>query len=104
LGICGSQKLDIQGNMLKNTKKFTKKHSTQYNTYFHKMIQQCLDESGYRESYEWKNEKVFVSGNVLIEVMSYDINTSDWCIVKIDGEEIKITKRELGEWYEKRNG
>ncbi|MFA7664270.1 MAG: hypothetical protein WCY33_05695 [Clostridia bacterium] len=89
--------------MLKDTKKFNKKHGKEYDTEFHKMIQQCLDDSGYRKAYEWQNEKIFVSDNILIEVMDYNINTFDWCIVKMDGEEIRITKRELSELYRNKN-
>jgi len=36
----------------------------------------------------------------LIEVIKYDITTGDMCFVKINGKEVRITKRGLREWYE----
>ncbi len=67
------------------------------------MIKEILEESNYRQSYEWHYDKSFTFDKIKIEVIRYDINTSDWCIVKIDGEEKKITKKGLRELWESKD-
>ena len=67
------------------------------------MIKEILEESNYRQSYEWHYDKSFTFDKIKIEVIRYDINTSDWCIVKIDGEEKKITKKGLRKLWESKD-
>jgi len=70
-------------------------------TELHNTINKILIDSGYRKSYEWQHEMEFMtSDGDLIEVIKYDISTSDMCFVKINGEECRITKRGIREWYE----
>ena len=100
LGICCNQQLSIDNNTtLKDKSKKLQKLKPK--TDLHKTINNIIEELGVRESYEWQHEKVFTSseGDV-IEVIKYDITTGDMCLIKIDGEKIRITKRGLREWYE----
>ena len=67
------------------------------------MIKEILEESNYRQGYEWQYDKAFMFDKSKIEVVRYNINTSDWCIVKMDGEEKKMTKKGLRELWESRD-
>lgn len=67
------------------------------------IIKEILEESGYRESYNWQYDKKFTSDGIVFEVMKYDIETFEYCFVKMDSKEIKITKKCLREWWEGRD-
>lgn len=67
-----------------------------------KIIQDALSESEYRKLYEWHYDNEFTSNGVDIKVIKYDISTSDWCLVLMDGKEVKMTKKNLREWWEER--
>lgn len=64
------------------------------------IVKKALRESGYRKEYEWPHEKKFLHEERKIEIKKYDITTSDWCLVEIDGVETKISKRYLIELWE----
>jgi hypothetical protein len=99
-GICYCQKLvdAIKGKYdLSKVKEYKPK------TKIPEIIQEVLNESNYRKSYEWQYDKTFIYDGSEIEVIRYDINTDDWCVVKIDGKEVKITKKNLKNWWEERN-
>ena len=98
-GICYAQKAwDAQ----KGTYDLSKVKVYKPKTKIPQIIQEALEESGYRKFYEWEYDKNFVSDGYEIEVVKYDIQTDDWCIVLFNGEKKKITKRYLRELWEER--
>jgi len=96
-GICFAQKAWDAQNGSYNLKKIKQ---YQYKTSIPNMISDALKESNYRQSYEWQYEREFISDNMKIEVIKYDIETSDWCVVKIDEVEKKISKKWLNQLYQ----
>lgn len=99
-GICYCQKLsDAQHG----TYDLSKVKAYKPKTKLPQIIKEILEESGYRKSYEWQNEKEFISDGIEFRIIKYDIDTFEYCFVLMDGEEIKITKKCLREWWEGRD-
>jgi hypothetical protein len=69
-------------------------------TNLHKDISKILEDSNYKDFYKWDKERIFTRDGITIEVVKYDITTSDMCLVKMSGKEVKMTKKQLREWYE----
>ena len=69
-------------------------------TNLHKDISKILEDSNYKEFYKWDKERIFQRDGITIEVVKYDITTSDMCLVKMSGKEVRMTKKQLREWYE----
>lgn len=97
-GICYSQKLDsaaIENSTfdLSKVKKYIPK------TKLPGIIQDILRESGYQKLYDWQHENKFISSGIHIEVLNYSIKTKDYCLVLMDGKEVKMTKVGLREWW-----
>lgn len=67
------------------------------------MIKEILEESNYRQGYEWQYDNVFISNNSKIEVVEYDLDTEDWCIIKVNGKEMKVNKKYLRKLWELRD-
>jgi len=100
-GICYAQKVD-SASMKNSTFDLSKVKQYKPKTEIPQIIQDALSESEYRKEYEWQYDKGFTSDGVKFEVIKYDINTSDWCLVLMDGKEVKMTKKNLREWWEER--
>lgn len=66
------------------------------------IIADVLLESNYKDDYNWKYDNIFIAEGIRVEVIDYSIKTSDWCIIKINGKEIKVSKKYLREIYENR--
>ena len=69
-------------------------------TNLHKVIDECLELSSYKDFYKWENEVEFIRDGIKFQVVKYDITTGDKCLVKMDDTEVKMTKKQLKEWYE----
>ena len=69
-------------------------------TNLHEIIDECLELSNYKDFYKWENEVEFIRDNIKFQVVKYDITTGDKCLVKMDDTEVKMTKKQLREWYE----
>ena len=69
-------------------------------TNLHKDISKILEDSNYKDFYKWNKERIFQRDGITIEVVKYDITTSDMCLVKMSGKEVRMTKKQLREWYE----
>ena len=69
-------------------------------TNLHKDISEILEDSNYKDFYKWNKERIFIRDGISIEVVKYDITTSDICLVKMSGKEVRMTKKQLREWYE----
>lgn len=101
-GICNSQKLDSA--MMPNSKfNMSKIKHYQPRTKIPEIIQNALNNSNYRKDYEWQHDTEFISDGIHFKVIKYDITTSDWCLVLMDGREKKMTKKSLREWWEDRD-
>ena len=100
LGITCNQQLSIDNNTTLGSQS-KKLQKLKPRTNLHNTINKIIEDLGVRESYEWQHEKIFTTndGDVL-EVIRYDISSGEYCFVKLNGEEIKITKRGLREFYE----
>ena len=99
-GICYSQKLTDAN---KGTYDLSKVKQYKPKTKIPEIIKEILEESEYRKMYEWEYDKEFVSDGVKIQVIKYDISTSDWCLVLMDSKEVKMTKKNLREWWNNRD-
>jgi len=103
LGITGNQSLGYgaNGDMLKDKSKKIQKLKPKTN--LHNIIEDALEKSQYRRAYEWDNERIFkTKDGEQVELIKYDITTGEYCIVKIDGKEMKMTKKWFREWWESR--
>ena len=69
-------------------------------TNLHEVIDECLELSNYKDFYKWENEVEFVRDGIKFQIVKYDITTGDNCLVKMDDTEVKMTKKQLREWYE----
>jgi hypothetical protein len=100
LGICCNQQLSIDNNTtLKDKSKKLQKLKPK--TDLHNTINNIIEELGVRKLYEWQHEMEFTSSDgELVKVIKYDITTGDMCLVKADGNVMRISKRGLREWYE----
>ena len=78
----------------------SKKKMLNPRTNLHKDISKILEDSNYKDFYKWDKERIFQREGVTIEVVKYDITTSDMCLVKMSGKEVRMTKKQLREWYE----
>ena len=78
----------------------SKKKMLNPRTNLHKDISKILEDSNYKEFYKWDKERIFQRDGITIEVVKYDITTSDMCLVKMSGKEVRMTKKQLREWYE----
>lgn len=100
LGMCRNQQLSIDNNTTLGSKS-KKLQKLKPRTELHNTINNIMEELGVRKSYEWQHEKIFTSSDdELVEVIKYDITTGYMCFVKVDGKEMRISKRSLREWYE----
>lgn len=101
-GICYIQKLveSQEENSRYNLSK-VKKYKPKTNIL--NIIHNIIDISSIKKDYEWHYDTEFVSDNTNIKILKYSINTSDWCIVLMDGIEKRITKIFLKELYERRD-
>ena len=93
LGITKSQ-------LVGNTTLGSKKKMLNPRTNLHKDIFKILEDSNYKDFYKWNKERIFQRDGITIEVVKYDITTSDMCLVKMSGKEVRMTKKQLREWYE----
>ena len=93
LGITKSQ-------LVGNTTLGSKKKMLNPRTNLHKDISKILEDSNYKEFYKWDKERIFQRDGITIEVVKYDITTSDMCLVKMSGKEVRMTKKQLREWHE----
>jgi hypothetical protein len=100
LGICCNQQLSIDNNTTLGSKS-KKLQKLKPKTDLHKTINNIMEDLGVRKSYKWQHEKMFTSneGDV-IEIIKYDITTGEYCFVKLNEKDVRITKRGLREWYE----
>ena len=98
-GICNSQKLSDSENF---TYDMLKVKEYKPKTKIPEIISELVRLSNYKDDYNWKGDNKFVSNGMEIELIAYSIKTSDWCIVKMDGIEKKISKKYLRELYENR--
>lgn len=100
-GICNCQKI-AEANQenskfnLSKIKKYTPK------TNILNVINDILNETDYRKSYEWQHNKIFDIDDLHIEVIKYDINTGEKCNVLINNETVTITKKYLKELWKGR--
>ena len=78
----------------------SKKKMLNPRTNLHKDISKILEDSNYKDFYKWNKERIFQRDGITIEVVKYDITTSDMCLVKMSGKEVRMTKKKLREWYE----
>ena len=78
----------------------SKKKMLNPRTNLHKDISKILEDSNYKDFYKWNKERIFQRDGITIEVVKYDITTSDMCLVKMSGKEVRMTKKQLREWYE----
>lgn len=78
----------------------SKKKMLNPRTNLHKDISKILEDSNYKDFYKWNKERIFIRDGISIEVVKYDITTSDMCLVKMSGKEVRMTKKQLREWYE----
>ena len=78
----------------------SKKKMLNPRTNLHKDISKILEDSNYKDFYKWDKERIFQREGVTIEVVKYDITTSDMCLVKMSDREVRMTKKQLREWYE----
>ena len=78
----------------------SKKKMLNPRTNLHKDISKILEDSNYKDFYKWDKERIFQREGITIEVVKYDITTSDMCLVKMSGKEVRMTKKQLREWYE----
>ena len=78
----------------------SKKKMLNPKTNLHKDISEILEDSNYKDFYKWNKERIFIRDGISIEVVKYDITTSDMCLVKMSGKEVRMTKKQLREWYE----
>ena len=78
----------------------SKKKTLNPRTNLHKDISKILEDSNYKDFYKWNKERIFQRDGITIEVVKYDITTSDMCLVKMSGKEVRMTKKQLREWYE----
>ena len=78
----------------------SKKKMLNPKTNLHKDISEILEDSNYKDFYKWNKERIFIRDGISIEVVKYDITTSDICLVKMSGKEVRMTKKQLREWYE----
>ena len=78
----------------------SKKEMLNPKTNLHKDISEILEDSNYKDFYKWNKERIFIRDGISIEVVKYDITTSDICLVKMSGKEVRMTKKQLREWYE----
>jgi len=99
-GICYTQKL-VDANKGKYDLSKVKQYKPK--TKIPEIIKEILEESEYRKMYEWEYDREFVSGGIKFKVIKYNINTGDWCLVLRDDKEVKMTKKNLREWWESRN-
>ena len=96
LGITNSQ---LVGNItLGEVVKKQKKNKPRTN--LHEVIDECLELSNYKDFYKWEDEVEFERDGIKFQVFKYDITTGDKCLVKMDDTEVKMTKKQLREWYE----
>lgn len=95
-GICLCQKL-ADANKGKYDMSKVKKYKPK--TEIPNIIKNILEETDYRKSYEWQYEKKFIYEGDVIEVIKYSIDTGDYCIININGEEMKVRKKYLKELY-----
>ena len=93
LGITKSQ-------LIGDTTLGSKKKMLNPRTNLHKDISKILEDSNYKDFYKWNKERIFQRDGITIEVVKYDITTSDMCLVKMSGKEVRMTKKQLREWYE----
>ena len=77
-----------------------KQNKNKPRTNLHEVIDECLELSNYKDFYKWEDEFEFVRDGIKFEVIKYDITTGDKCLVKMDDTEVKMTKKQLREWYE----
>ena len=96
LGITNSQLVGdtTLGEVIKKQKK------NKPRTNLHEVIDECLGMSNYKDFYKWQDEVEFVRCGIKFQIVKYDITTGDRCLVKMDNTEIKMTKKQLREWYE----
>ena len=100
LGICCNQQLSYDNNITLGSKS-KKLQKLKSRTELHNTINNIMEKLGVRKYYEWQHEKVFTSSDgELVEVIKYDITTGDMCLVKVDGKEMRISKRGLRSFYE----
>ena len=102
LGITGNQTLR-DNSALSSSKSFSKKNKYKPRTNLHQIINDALEKSDYRSRYEWDGDREFISDGIEFKVLKFDITTSDTCFVEMDGKEVKMTKRQLREWYNGRD-
>ena len=96
LGITNSQLMG--GTTLGEVSKKQSKNKPRTN--LHEVIDECLELSNYKDFYKWENEFEFVRDGIKFQVVKHDITTGDKCLVKMDDTEVKMTKKQLREWYE----
>ena len=96
LGITNSQLVDgtTLGEVIK------KQNKNKPRTNLHDVIDECLELSNYKDFYKWENEVEFIRDGIKFQIIKYDITTGDSCLVKMDNTEVKMTKKQLREWYE----
>ena len=96
LGITNSQLVDdtTLGEVIKKQKK------NKPRTNLHEIIDECLELSNYKDFYKWENEVEFIRDGIKFQIIKYGITTGDSCLVKMDNSEVKMTKKQLREWYE----
>ena len=99
-GICYAQK---QSDSLDGSYDLSRVKHYEPKTILPELIQCCLTESNYGESYKWKHDNEFRTDGIDFRVMDYNINTGEYCLVIMGGEEVKMTKRCLIEWWESRD-
>ena len=98
--ICYAQKLwdSIGGTYdLSKVKKYKPK------TKLPEIVNRILQESNFRDKYEWDGDKEFQCDLGKIKVLEYGITTSDWCVVDCQGHSRKISKKWLRELYNSRS-
>lgn len=99
-GICNAQKLwDAE----KGTYDMSKVKKYKQKTNLNQIINDALQDSNYRKSYEWEHDSQFVFFGELVELIRYDIQTGDVCMVKINGTDKTITKKYFREIWELRD-
>ena len=92
----GITKIQLVGDTILGSKK----KMLNPRTNLHKDISKILENSNYKDFYKWNKERIFIRDGISIEVVKYDITTSDICLVKMSGKEVRMTKKQLREWYE----
>jgi lysophospholipase L1-like esterase len=103
VGICGSQKFDINGErMVKDTKKFQKQYKpkTQLPNIIEGILNPFLEQV--HKEYSWQYDLEFRSQDTNIRIIEYK-PFSDYAIIQYDNEEpTRVSKKYVKELWEER--